>query len=210
MNEELLETIQDEADHPACDPTSAQDEEAEKNALSASLSIAQERSEIIEDPSSSDSEDPLLFEDPGKNLDPDPGEAEALDRPSELEGLRSELKQLREEIAKRDRMLERMGLECEEFQTLYPNVSLSTLPDEVWEDIRKGVPIAAAYALAERKRHCLNEAAKRSNQQNAARTSGPLSSLPAEYYSPAEVRAMSQSEVRANYQKIMKSIQQWH
>lgn len=210
MNEELLETTQDETGHTTGDPTPAQDEATEASETSPSLPPIQERSDTIEDRIPINAEDSLLPEDPGEDPDPDSGEAEAADRSAELEDLRAELKQLREEIGKRDRMLERMGVECEEFRVLYPDVSLSTLTDGVWEDVHRGVPIAAAYALAERKRLLSEKAAQESNLQNAARSSGPLSSPPSDYYSPAEVRAMSQTEVRANYQKIMKSIQQWH
>ena len=210
MNEELLATVQDETDPSTGDPTSAQDETAEENSTVASLPSAQERSDTIEDRISSDIEDPLLPEDPGEAPDPDSGETEADNGSTELEDLRRELKLLQEEIGRRDRMLERIGVECEEFRHLYPDVSLSSLCDAVWEDVHRGVPISAAYALSERKKQLAEKAALESNLQNAARSAGPLSALPTEYYSPAEVRAMSQAEVRANYQKIMKSIQQWH
>ena len=74
----------------------------------------------------------------------------------------------------------------------------------------QGIPIAAAYALFERRRFTTEQKALEYNHANARRSSGSLEPTAPDYYSPAEVRAMSQSEVRANYDKIMRSMQKWH
>ncbi|MBQ8431388.1 MAG: hypothetical protein IJX28_00740 [Clostridia bacterium] len=116
---------------------------------------------------------------------------------------------MQKELDQRDALLRRMGQECEEFGVLYPEVSFATLPDSVWEDVRHGIPLAAAYALAERRRSHTAQSALQSNQQNATRSAGALEGTQADYFSPAEVRAMNQSEVRANYHKIMQSMQKW-
>lgn len=98
----------------------------------------------------------------------------------------------------------------EEFSALYPQVAIQSLPDSVWADVGRGIPISAAYALAERKRFCAEALAAKSNQSNKERSSGALSGTESDYFSPSEVRSMSPSEVRSNYKKIMYSMQKWH
>ena len=103
-----------------------------------------------------------------------------------------------------------MEAEHAEFEQLYPNVSLLSLPDAVWEDVRRGVPLSAAYALSERRALRAQESATLSNHQNALRSAGSHASSESEYFSPAEVRAMSPAEVHRNYKKIMQSMSKWH
>ena len=56
----------------------------------------------------------------------------------------------------------------------------------------------------------LREHADEVNRRNAARSAGRVgTSLAPEYYTPDEVRAMSPSEVRENYQKIRASMKKW-
>ena len=129
---------------------------------------------------------------------------------SELEQLRGELNRLREDLLERDAAWKRIGLEWEEFFALYPDTPLSSVPDGVWEDVKKGVPIAAAFALAKHKQKLALQEADAFNHVNGLRSSGALQATEPDYFSPAEVRAMSQSQVRANYQKIMKSMQKWN
>ena len=93
---------------------------------------------------------------------------------------------------------------------LYPQTPLSSLPDNVWQDVKQGIPLAAAYALAERRRAYTEALASSTNEQNKKCSAGAISSTENEYFSPSEVRAMSQGEVRANYQKIMRSMQKWN
>lgn len=147
--------------------------------------------------------------DPVQDSDPAPSEATQAPAEDQLDSLRNELKQLRAELNARDGFLTRIGNECEEFRTLYPDTPLSALPDSVWNEVSHGVPIAAAYALFERRRALTEEKAEVYNQANEARSSGALKATDPDCFSPAEVRAMSQDEVRANYQKIMRSMQDW-
>ena len=132
---------------------------------------------------------------------------------SELEQLRSELKQLREEIALRDARAhqeERIAREYTEFCDLYPEVPLSSLPQEIWQDVKAGTSLAAAYALAEKKKTVSLGRATESNATNRARSAGSVNNAESSEFSPAEVRAMSSAEVRANLPKIMRSMQKWH
>lgn len=100
------------------------------------------------------------------------------------------------------------GLRTEllEFGALYPDVKVSELPREVRES---ELPLAAAYALYEKKNGCLAERAAEINRRNAERSAGGLASFPEIFYSPEEVRRMSQKEVRDNYEGILRSMKRW-
>lgn len=132
---------------------------------------------------------------------------------SELEQLRSELKELREELAARNARMEqdaRVEHEYAEFCELFPNLSIRELPDEVWQDVKNGTSLAAAYALAEKKRAVALGRASSSNVHNRARSAGAVRNAQNDEFSPSEVRAMTSAEVRANLPKIMRSMQKWH
>ncbi len=139
---------------------------------------------------------------------PDPG-ADPADS-AELSRLREELTRLREELTRKEAVSFRLGRECAEFRDLYPETPLSSVPDEVWNAVRDGVPLPAAFALAERRRERLEQAAKDSNRRNLARSSGELGQEAPGYFSPEEVRRMSRDEVRENYSNILLSMQKWH
>lgn len=153
--------------------------------------------------------DPSLSANPLQNSDSDPG-VPALQAPSNgIDELRNELKQLREQLASRDAFFTRLGNEYEEFKALYPDTSPETLSENIWKDVLRGVPLAAAYALAERRRQHAEAQAEKSNLENRLRSPGAVSGSEKEYFTPAEVRAMSRQEVRDNYQKIMYSMKKW-
>lgn len=151
--------------------------------------------------------------DTGTNSDFDCEDADSKTQESELEQLRSELKRLREELHQRDvrtHQEERITREYAEFFELYPKTSISSLPQEVWQEVEKGTSLAAAYALAERKRSIAVGRAAESNTNNRARSAGAVNNAENIEFSPTEVRAMSSAEVRANLPKIMRSMQKWH
>lgn len=154
-------------------------------------------------------EDQELFESPVQ--DPDPASALACesDPQAGLEQLRGELTRLYKELSEKEAFWTRVGEECDEFRTLYPEVSMRSLPDSVWEDVKKGIPLSAAYALAEKRRAYTEAMAAQSNSENKKRSSGAIVGTENEYFSPGEVRAMSSDEVHANYHKIMRSMQSW-
>lgn len=141
---------------------------------------------------------------------PDPSTA-AQDAPSERIGaLEAELATVKAQLAERLSEDARVREEYNEFQRLYPEVRLQVLPDEVWEDISKKVPLAAAYALAERRHLMRRQNAERVNLQNEQRSAGSVKGSENSYYTPAEVRSMSQAEVRKNYSKIIESMKKWN
>ena len=154
-----------------------------------------------------------VLADTDADFDSDCKEPDSQTQESELEHLRSELKHLREELALRDSRAnqeKRATREYDEFCSLYPDVPVSTLSPAVWQDVEKGTPLAAAYALAEKRKAVSLRKAMESNTNNRTRSAGAVSNAESIEFSPAEVRAMSSQEVRANLSKIMRSMQKWH
>ena len=85
-----------------------------------------------------------------------------------IEALQARVLELEDALAARKALSDRMTRECEEFESYFPEVSLRTLPDEVWGQVRAGVPLAAAYALYERGLCNQARAAEAQNARNAA------------------------------------------
>ncbi|MBQ9805938.1 MAG: hypothetical protein IJW49_05475 [Clostridia bacterium] len=213
MNDEKADTM-DQTTPPQDHQDPSSDSRAEDAGDTDRVTLAnQDETVDLSDPCIS-CEDPAeaqkLPEDPLQ--DPDPASSVACegDPQSGLEQLRGELTRLRAELAQKEILWERIGEECDEFQTLYPNVALKDLSDRVWEDVGRGIPIAAAYALAEKRRLYTEAQAEKSNYENRLRSAGSLAGTENDYFSPAEVRAMTSHEVHENYQKIMRSMQKWH
>ena len=136
----------------------------------------------------------------------------------EMEELRSKKLQLEGEIALLEGELERKREETDrkareysEFRELFPHADPSELSSEVLAMVDTGVPLCAAYALYEKRLSVQNAAA---TAHNKATKRGGFGSVgrgsEEEFYTPDEVRAMTQSEVKQNYQKILRSMKNWH
>ena len=212
MNDEKLDSLNQalpdtDPHHPSLEENGSQEDPSNRDnlAISDEKEFRLDPECVPKDPAS----DSTLLENPLQ--DPDPAATVNSESASQigLEQLRGELTRLRAELAEREVFWERLGAECDEFRTLYPNVSLGELPDRVWEDVRHGIPIAAAFALAEKRRALTEALAEKNNRENQKRSAGSLTGTENDYFSPAEVRAMSSHEVHENYQKIMRSIQKW-
>lgn len=145
-------------------------------------------------------------EDPSLDMQPD----ESALKPDRVSVLEDEINRLKAELTDLRTQNARVESERLEFDALYPGTSLNTLPDTVWEDVSRGVPLAAAYALAERRSLIQAQKAAESNRENQKRSAGALSGIENDYFTPTEVRAMSRAEVRTNYQKIISSMKQWN
>ena len=171
-----------------------------------------------------ESEDNTIAE-PDANKIPDPSLDEESNTEEEIDdeirkaaeetiaSLRSEIAALKEQIAKLEALKQteaRILAEIGDFCALFPDVPVEELPDEVWESVRAGAPLAASYALYERKK-C--EEVKRIaaiNAKNASRSPGAAGTDTAsEFFTPDEVRRMSRAEVHANYSKIKESMKKW-
>ena len=142
------------------------------------------------------------------------GDAQAVDplleaARTDLGVLREEVRLLREEIGRSQERLARAAIEQAELCELFPDADITNLPDEVSAMAKDGVPIAAAYALFERKKLHLEKKAEMQNLENRLRSCGTLEKEKNNYFSPEEVRAMSPREVRLHYQAILTSMQKW-
>lgn len=169
----------------------------------------QEGGEHHEDETRAVEEDSSISADPSSDPDTDPIPDPAEDQASRLGQLRGELTRLQAALATKQAQLSRIEKEYEDFCSLFPDVSLSELTDATWRDVENGNSLAAAFALAERRRVVAEEKAALSNKANRERSAGAMSNTQNEYYSPDEVRAMSTDEVRKNFQKIMRSMKDW-
>ena len=139
-------------------------------------------------------------------------EAPLMENPTEsVESLKAELDRLRAELEESRMANQKVADDIREFQNLFPSIELGSLPDEVRDSVRAGVPLAASYALYEKRLEAERERIEAINRRNAQRSSGAAGkNTPKEFFSPEEVRAMSQSEVRENYRKIIDSMKKWN
>ena len=127
------------------------------------------------------------------------------------EELRAEIERLRGEIDKRDKENARMVAEIGEFSAVFPETSLESIPSEVWNSVKAGVPLAAAYALYEKKSAAYQKFTQSVNQKNYEQSSGAVGKeRDSSYYSPPEVKKMSPAEVRAKYNIIVESMKKWN
>ena len=126
--------------------------------------------------------------------------------PSESESESDEASVKRENSAMREELRREIAEELAEFRELYPEIPYEMIP----EAVRKSeLPLAAAYALYEKRAAHVSALAKAENQKNAERSAGGLQQSEEIRYTPAEVRQMTRAEVRANYDSILKSMQRW-
>lgn len=129
----------------------------------------------------------------------------------ELDALRAEIAALKEALSKKSAEADMIKGQLGEFSTLFPNVSPEDIPEEVWESVAVGGSLAAAYALYHRKEQLRRNRVRELNDKNAELSTGKVGVDSAkEYFTPSDVRAMSRSEVRANYSKILNSMKKWN
>ena len=128
-----------------------------------------------------------------------------------IDSLRAELDRLRTELERRDQENLRMQAELGEFSKVFPDIGLETIPAEVWSSVKSGVPLAAAYALYEKKAAAYQKLTQSVNAKNSEQSSGAIGKeSDSIYYSPSEVRKMSPAEVRAKYNIIIESMKKWN
>ena len=192
------------------DASASHDFMAQPSALSAE-SVSPKREEApIREPDETAS---CVFADTGANTDSGCEDPDPTPQKSELDELRSELMQLRKELDDSYARLAQMAQvehQYVEFCNLYPDTPINSLSAEVWQGVEDGNSLAAAFALAEHRRSLSLKKASNSNADNRARSAGAVNNTENIEFSPAEVRAMSSLEVRANLPKIMRSMQKWH
>lgn len=193
MNDEALE-IETFA------PQTASEESLEVDThISADIPLVDNKSEIPDT-------DPEATDIPAESQD-----SGALESADEGAGLRAEIDKLRAELdgiaSKRTEFIS----EIKEFASIFGADNVSKIPDEVWESMNRGIPLAAAYALYEKKSAQRAELTERVNQKNASMSAGAIKNATAPgFFSPAEVRAMSAKEVKKNYNLIIESMKKWN
>ena len=164
--------------------------------------------EVTEEPAESQAN---LSTEENADLSKDEKEADDDGEIGEVEFLRKELDALRSELEEKNKVFERMSREIGEFSELFPEKSVNNVPDNVWESVKAGIPLAAAYALYERKNTVRADAASRINERNGEKTTGAIGRTSTEnFYTPDEVKSMSRAEVRRNYSKIIESMKKWN
>lgn len=172
-----------------------------------------EEREPLPDAAQTDPQEPdtacELPDDPGADPDPSPDPTVPPGAGNGIDELRDELNRLKTAFAAREQRRERIEREYGEFRALYPNVPLEALSDALWSEVEHGTPLAAAFALEERRRIRREEMAESENRKNKERSSGALHVAAEDELSPAEVRAMSAADVRRNLSRIMRSMQKW-
>ena len=136
---------------------------------------------------------------------PDSSQKESVD------SLKAEIERLRGELEESRSLNDKISADISEFHRLFPEKDLGQIPDEVREDVRSGIPLSASYALYEKRLEAERERIEAINRKNAARSSGSAGkNTKKEYFSPDDVRSMSQSEVHENYHKIIESMKKWN
>ncbi len=144
-------------------------------------------------------------------VEPEEPAEELSESAEDAEKLIAEIALLREELEAKKRESERLFSEISELALTFPYITLESIADEVWQSYREGTPLAAAYALYEKKRQKSEGYAREINERNAARSSGAIAnSSDGGYYTPSEVRKMSPAEVKKNYRFIIESMKKWN
>lgn len=100
--------------------------------------------------------------------------------------------------------------DIKQFRALFPNVDAGDIPDSVWADMEKGIPLAHAYALYALAGEQDNAYAMTVNDRND-RAALPAVSEGADEgeLSMDEVSNMSTAAVKKNFPKILRSISKW-
>ncbi|NLW74001.1 MAG: hypothetical protein GX057_03775 [Clostridiales bacterium] len=183
--------------------------EAEESAVTAQEGTGESCQETESEAGGSDVEPPPDEESGDAEQDESPQRA-ATTGQEELAELRAEVGRLREQLAAQQEALLRMSREAAEFAGLFPDEKLGSLPDEVWEEVRRGIPLAAAYSYHKVRREREAAIAAEINLKNRQNSAGPVDGRSrSDYFSPAEVRRMSAAEVQENYGKIIDSMKHW-
>ena len=121
--------------------------------------------------------------------------------------MRRQLDELRAVVERGLKPIEETAKDISALSELFPNVRREDIPDAVWEEVRRGVPLLAAYALHEKRR----ERREQINRRNALLSSGPIeNATDSNYYSPEEVKKMTPKEVRRHFARIRESMKRWN
>ena len=138
------------------------------------------------------------------------GEDESAVEPSELEALKARNAELEKALEERKSISARLESEISEFSEMFPDVPLSEIPDEIWEEVKGGLPLSASYARHERKRSLSQRKAEEANKNALEKSSGSVTGTSEHYFTAEQVRKMSAAEVKKNYSHIINSMKHWN
>lgn len=137
-------------------------------------------------------------------------ENEPAEEVNELEALRARNAELEQALEERKSVFDRLEGEISEFSEMFPDVPLSEIPDEIWNEVKKGLPLSASYARHERKRNLSRIKAEEANKNALEKSSGSVTGTSEHYYTADQVRKMSAAEVKKNYSHIINSMKHWN
>jgi len=94
---------------------------------------------------------------------------------------------------------------------IFPSIKANDIPEEVWDKVETGDSLAGAYAFYYLKGlksradiNRINEANKRKAPPRIRHDGGDES-----FYTPEEVRNMSDAQVKKHYNAILRSMEKW-
>ncbi|MBO5403270.1 MAG: hypothetical protein J6A85_08885 [Clostridia bacterium] len=100
--------------------------------------------------------------------------------------------------------------DVDEFRKLFPDVTPSDIPEEVWEKVAAGTSLAAAYALYICGAQSKDKKAMQVNEENERRSAPAGKDADAEQtFTPEQVEGMSDESVKKNFKNIIRSIKNW-
>ncbi len=129
---------------------------------------------------------------------------------SEIEQLRRQNEELARALEERKSISGRLEAEISEFSEMFPDVPLARIPEDIWAEVKAGLPLSASYARHERRRTLAEQSVEKANNAAREASSGSVTSSPDYYFTADEVRKMSSSEVKKNYSKIINSMKKWN
>lgn len=99
-----------------------------------------------------------------------------------------------------------------QFHTLFPQVKVEQIPQEVWQQVEAGESLTGSYAVYFVKKMREEERIARVNAENEKAAPPRIRHDGADegYFSPEAVKGMSREEVRRNYQEILRSMDHWN
>lgn len=100
--------------------------------------------------------------------------------------------------------------DVDEFRKLFPDVTPEDIPEEVWEKVAAGQPLAAAYAIYVCGAESKDRKAVQVNAENERRSAPAGKDADAEQtFTPEQVESMSDESVKKNFKNIIRSIKNW-
>ncbi len=96
------------------------------------------------------------------------------------------------------------------FRRVFPNVKAEDIPENVWADAEKGIPLPYAYAFHVMSEESYNYYADMVNGKNSEGAIPPVEGTDGSgEFSADEVEGMSTAAVKKNFPAILRSITKW-